>query len=125
MKTICSIEQKQIIRGSIENLRSHTFAGSDIILHIELDDFSESIIFNNMMVYKSDCLGFTLPHLAHGNLKPLSRIYNETLSSTIYIYDSSLKNVVMHNMASNNSSSTVVHSKNKDYINQKNKNKKK
>ena len=116
MKTLCSIEQNSIVLGSIEILRKQVLSGSDIILHIEHDDFQESLIFNNMMVFQSECLGFTIPHLAHGNLSPLLRIYNEKLSSTIYIYDSSIKNVVMHNMASDNTSSTVVHNKNNDYL---------
>jgi hypothetical protein len=112
MNTLFVVEKNRIIAGTKKSLIDRVACGDDVVLSIILDSFNENIIMHNMLILRSNCIGFTCPHLGHGSLEPLMRVYTETPSSSIYIYDTESNNVVVHNMVSKNMNSTVVHSNN-------------
>ncbi len=86
MNTIFVVEGSRIITGTKKNLIDRVMCGDDVVLSIALDSFNENIIMHNMLIFQSNCVGFTCPHMAHGILEPLNRVYTETPSSSIYIY---------------------------------------
>ena len=109
------IKNNIIMAGSKKELLKRVMSGDDVVLRIELDDFSENLFMHNMLVYRENCVGFTYPHFAHGIFEPFERIYKDSLSSSLYIYDINSSNVVVHNVRSTNTTSTVVHQSNPKY----------